>query len=198
MLNVFLIYGFNGLVVFVDMLDLKDLMLCLVIANVLGVDWALKEQMKLVMSSEIHCCPKMLMGHGEFFIIRFGICTPKCKVQPFTSSFWSANIKFELKPHLNSYLTFCMKLIQTKILLLSHVNTFGFELINVPVYLYKHTRISLFKISLLSTVVFLFDESKVQLQTFLLFCSLKQEINSCETCFWVIFLTFKTLTINVE
>jgi len=42
-LNVFLIYGFNGLVVFVDMLDLKDSMLCLVIANVLGVDWALKE-----------------------------------------------------------------------------------------------------------------------------------------------------------
>jgi hypothetical protein len=40
--------------VFVDMLDLKDSMLCLIIANVLGVDWALKEKTRLVMSSEIH------------------------------------------------------------------------------------------------------------------------------------------------
>jgi hypothetical protein len=77
------------------MLDLKDSMLCLVIVNVLGVYWALKEQTKLVMSSEIHCCPKMFMGHGEIFITKFGICTPKCKVQPFTTSFWSANINFE-------------------------------------------------------------------------------------------------------
>jgi hypothetical protein len=147
-LNVFLIYGFNGLVVFVDMLDLKDSMLWLVIANVLGVDWALKEQTRLVMNIEIHCCPKMLIEHGEFLITKFGICTPKCKVQPFTTSFWSANIKFELKPHLNSYLTFCMKLIQTKIILLSCVNKFGFELINCPIYLYKCTTTSLFKTSL--------------------------------------------------
>ncbi len=80
---------------FVDMLDLKDSMLCLVIANVLRVDWPLKEQTRLMMSREIHYCPKMLMGHGEFFITKFGICTPKCKVQPFTTSFWSANTKFE-------------------------------------------------------------------------------------------------------
>ncbi len=41
------------MVVFIDMLDLKDSMLCLVIANVLRVDWPLKEQTRLVMSSEI-------------------------------------------------------------------------------------------------------------------------------------------------
>jgi hypothetical protein len=35
----------------------------------------------------------------------------------------------------------------------------------------------------MSTMVLLFDEGKVQLQTFLLLCTFKQENNSCETCF---------------
>jgi hypothetical protein len=69
-------------------------------------------------------------------------------MQPFTISFWSANTIFELEPHLNSYLTFCMKLIQIKIIVLSRVNKFGFELNNGPIYFYKRTTITLFKTSL--------------------------------------------------
>jgi hypothetical protein len=41
-----------------------------------------------------------------------------------------------------------MRPIQIKILVLSYVNKFGFELINGPIYLYKPTTISLFKTSL--------------------------------------------------